>query len=62
MAEIMHADTMHTGTMHTGTVQDDIGDPDMQAHYATYRTFVRYSTIFAAHVVVILALMAYFLV
>jgi len=27
----------------------------------TYRTFVRYAIIFAAHVAVILALMAYFL-
>ena len=31
------------------------------AHVRTYRAFVRYTIIFAAHVAVILALMAYFL-
>jgi hypothetical protein len=36
-------------------------DADFAAHIRTYRTFVRYSIIFAAHVAVILALMAYFL-
>jgi hypothetical protein len=35
---------------------------DIAAHYATYRSFVKYTTIFVAHVAVILALMAYFLV
>ena len=39
-----------------------VDSPDMQEHYATYRGFVRYSTLFTAHVAVILALMAYFLV
>ncbi len=36
-------------------------DADFAAHVRTYRTFVRYAIIFAAHVAVILALMAYFL-
>ena len=36
-------------------------DAELAAHLRTYRTFVRYSIIFAAHVAVILALMAYFL-
>ena len=41
--------------------RDTDADPDLASHYETYKGFVRYSTIFAAHVVVILALMAYFL-
>lgn len=36
-------------------------DADYAAHMRTYRTFVRYTIIFAAHVAAILALMAYFL-
>jgi hypothetical protein len=40
---------------------DTIADPDLAHHYETYKSFVRYSTIFVAHVVVILALLAYFL-
>jgi hypothetical protein len=35
--------------------------PDLAYHYETYNSFVRYSTIFVVHVVVILALLAYFL-
>jgi len=33
---------------------------DLAAHVRTYRTFVRYTIIFAAHVAAILALLAYF--
>jgi hypothetical protein len=36
-------------------------DADFAAHVRTYRAFIRYMTIFAAHVAVILALLAYFL-
>jgi hypothetical protein len=36
-------------------------DADFAAHVRTYRAFVRYTAIFAAHVGVILALLAYFL-
>ena len=36
-------------------------DADFAAHVRTYHAFVRYALIFAAHVAVILALMAYFL-
>ena len=36
-------------------------DADFAAHVRTYRAFIRYTIIFAAHVAVILALMAYFL-
>ena len=36
-------------------------DADFAAHLRTYRSFIRYTIIFAAHVAVILALMAYFL-
>jgi hypothetical protein len=35
-------------------------DADLAAHVRTYRTFVRYTIIFAAHVAVILAVLAYF--
>lgn len=35
-------------------------DPDLQDHYDTYRGFVRWVAIFAAHVLLILALLAYF--
>ncbi len=41
---------------------DQTIDPDLQRHYETYNAFVKYGTIFVAHVAVILALMAYFLV
>jgi Bacterial aa3 type cytochrome c oxidase subunit IV len=37
------------------------GNEDLADHLRTYRTFVRYAFLFAAHVLVILALMAYFL-
>jgi hypothetical protein len=37
-------------------------DADFAAHVRTYRSFIRYTIIFAAHVAVILALMAYFLI
>jgi hypothetical protein len=37
-------------------------DADFAAHVRTYRAFVRYTLLFAAHVAVILAAMAYFLV
>ena len=37
-------------------------EADVAAHVSTYRSFVKYSALFVAHVVVILALMAYFLV
>lgn len=37
-------------------------DADFAAHVSTYRAFVRYTLLFTAHVAVILALMAYFLV
>lgn len=33
---------------------------DLQSHYDTYRGFVRWTAIFAAHVAVILVLLAYF--
>lgn len=36
-------------------------DADFAAHVRTYRAFVRYTAIFAAHVAVVLALLAYFL-
>jgi Bacterial aa3 type cytochrome c oxidase subunit IV len=48
--------------MADATLNHDTADADMEAHYDTYRKFVRYGTIFAAHVAVVLALMAYFLV
>ena len=35
-------------------------DPDWQYHYDTYRKFVRWAFIFAAYVLLILALLAYF--
>jgi hypothetical protein len=35
-------------------------DADFAAHVRTYRTFVRYSIIFVAHIAVVLALLAYF--
>jgi hypothetical protein len=37
-------------------------DPDLQSHYTMYRGFVRASLIVAAHVLVILAALAYFFV
>jgi hypothetical protein len=40
---------------------DAPGNDDFTAHTRTYRTFVRYTVIFVAHVLLILALMAYFL-
>jgi hypothetical protein len=36
-------------------------DVDFAAHVETYLAFVKYASIFAAHVLVILALLAYFL-
>jgi hypothetical protein len=36
-------------------------DADFAAHVETYRAFVKYAAIFAAHVLVVLALLAYFL-
>jgi len=41
---------------------DSTIDPELSYHYETYRAFVKYSLMFVAHVLVILALMAYFLV
>ena len=46
------------------TVVTNIDTPrneDFSDHLQTYRAFVRYAFIFAAHVLVILALMAYLL-
>jgi hypothetical protein len=39
----------------------EIADADFTAHVETYRAFVKYAAIFAAHVLVVLALLAYFL-
>ena len=36
-------------------------DADFASHVETYRAFVKYAASFAAHVLVILALLAYFL-
>ena len=38
----------------------DPSDTDYAYHVETYRAFVKYSFIFAAHVLVVLALLAYF--
>ena len=38
----------------------DSSDADYADHVETYRSFVKYSLIFAAHALVILALLAYF--
>jgi hypothetical protein len=38
----------------------DRSDIDYADHVETYRAFVKYSLLFAAHVLVILALLAYF--
>lgn len=35
-------------------------DTDLQYHYETYHSFVRWTVLFALHVLVILALLAYF--
>ena len=43
------------------TAYDNPISSDLEYHYETYRTFVRYTTIFVAHVAIILALLAYFL-
>jgi hypothetical protein len=40
----------------------DPSDADYAYHVETYRSFVRYSLIFTAHVAVVLALLAYFFV
>lgn len=40
----------------------DTSDMEFTEHVDTYRGFLRYSFLFAAHVLVILALLAYFLV
>jgi len=37
-------------------------DADLRDHYETYKSFVRWTLIFAAHVLAILALLAYFTV
>jgi Bacterial aa3 type cytochrome c oxidase subunit IV len=50
------------GASMSDVAHNDIVEQDMQTHYQTYRSFVRYSIVFVAHVAVILALMAYFLV
>lgn len=34
---------------------------DWNEHYRTYRSFVKYTTLFAAHVAIILLLLGYFL-
>jgi hypothetical protein len=39
---------------------EPVTDPDLQYHYWTYRRFVRWTAIFAAHALIILALLAYF--
>jgi hypothetical protein len=39
----------------------DTTDADYAAHVETYRAFLKYGAIFAAHVLFILALLAYFL-
>jgi hypothetical protein len=39
---------------------DAPGNEDLADHVRTYRTFIRYTIIFVAHVLLILALMAYF--
>jgi len=36
-------------------------ESDFDSHVQTYRTFIRYVLLFAAHVAVVLALLAYFL-
>jgi hypothetical protein len=36
-------------------------EPDFADHVRTYRAFVKYATLFAAHVLLVLALLAYFL-
>lgn len=41
-------------------IPNPTADSDLQYHYDTYKTFVRWTAIFAAHVFVILALLAYF--
>jgi len=47
--------------MAVATNKDTPGNEDFADHLQTYRAFVRYAFIFVAHVLVILALMAYFL-
>lgn len=42
--------------------KDESAQEDLAAHYRTYRAFVKYASLFALHVAVILALLAYFLV
>lgn len=42
--------------------KDESAPDDLAAHYRTYRAFVKYASLFALHVAVILALLAYFLV
>jgi hypothetical protein len=36
-------------------------ETDFADHVRTYRAFVKYATLFAAHVLLVLALLAYFL-
>ena len=40
--------------------EHDPSDADFAYHVETYRSFVKYSFFFAAHALVILALLAYF--
>ena len=40
--------------------EHDPSDADFADHVETYRSFVKYSFFFAAHALVILALLAYF--
>ena len=39
---------------------EPISDPDFEYQVATYRTFVKWSLIFVAHVAVVLVLLAFF--
>jgi Bacterial aa3 type cytochrome c oxidase subunit IV len=48
------------GAIMANMTNDTIG-PDLAYHYETYRSFVRYTIIFVAHVALLLVLMAYFL-
>jgi Bacterial aa3 type cytochrome c oxidase subunit IV len=49
------------GGLQLANMSDNTVSPDFEYHYETYRAFVKYGLIFVAHVVVILALLAYFL-
>lgn len=41
-------------------VPQDTLQPDMPEHYETYHSFVKYTALFALHVAIVLALLAYF--